>query len=395
MKYNFDIVNDRSGTDSEKWDVAPGELPMWVADMDFVCAPEIIEAVRARLDHGIFGYSYIPSEWNRAYVDWWSSRHDFVMDPDWLIFSTGVIPSISSMVRKLTTPAEKVLITTPVYNIFFNCILNQGRVPVESPLLVRNGQYAFDLDDIESKLSDPQVSLMLLCNPQNPSGTIWSFEDLKHIGELCKKYGVTVISDEIHCDVCDPGFKYVPFASVSETCRDISITCLSFTKAFNMAGLHSSAVSVPNPFLRHKVWRALNTDEVAEPNSFAVTAAVAAFTRGGEWLNEMNGYVSGNKKIFTESLASAFPEIHPVMGHATYLYWIDVSTVTDGRSADELQRFIREKTGLYIQQGSVYGKGGETFLRINLACPRSLVLDGFDRLERGINEYKNTKKTVQ
>ena len=388
MKYNFDEVIDRRKAYSDKWDVSPGELPMWVADMDFRCAPEVSKALSERLNEGTFGYSYVPKEWNEAYVNWWKDRHGLSMEPDELIFSTGVIPSISSIVRKITTPAEKVLITTPVYNIFFNCILNQGRVPVESPLSVKDGAYAFDFDDIERKLSDPQVSLMLLCNPQNPSGTIWSKEDLAKLGDLCSKYGVTVLSDEIHCDICDPGFEYVPFASASDTCKEISITCLSFTKAFSLSGLQSSAVYVHNRFLRHKVWRGLNTDECAEPNSFAITAAIAAFNKGQDWLNEMNAYVSENKRIFTEFLAESFPEITPVMGHATYLYWIDVSAIT--ADADALQSFIRKNTGLYIQKGSVYGLGGRSFLRINLACPRSILSDGMKRFKKGVKEYKES-----
>ncbi|MCR5278371.1 MAG: pyridoxal phosphate-dependent aminotransferase [Lachnospiraceae bacterium] len=392
MNYDFDTVTDRRSTWSEKWDIKEGELPMWVADMDFKCAPEIKEAMQERLDNGIFGYSYVPDEWASSYVNWWRDKHGFTMAKEWFIFSTGVIPSISSIVRKLTTPAEKVLITTPVYNIFYNCILNQGRVPVESPLVVKNGQYAFDFEDIEKKLSDPQVSLMLLCNPQNPSGTQWSRDDLKRIGDLCAGYGVTVLSDEIHCDICDAGFEYVPFASVSEVNRNISITCISFTKAFNMAGLQSSAVSVPNPLLRHKVWRALNTDEVAEPNSFAVTAAIAAFTRGSDWLTAMNAYVTENKRILSDMLSLEFPEIRPVMGHATYLYWIDVSAITGDKIADDLQAFIRKETGLYIQKGSVYGPGGENYLRINLACPRTILTDGIERLRTGLNRYKEVNK---
>lgn len=386
-KYDFDTVTDRRGTFSEKWDVEANELPMWVADMDFKTAPEIIEALEERVSHGIFGYTYVPDEWNRAYVDWWKEHHGFTMDPDWLIFTTGVIPAISTTVRKITTPAEKVLIQTPVYNIFYNCILNNGRVPVESKLLIKDGHYEMDFEDLEKKLSDPQVTLMLLCNPQNPSGTIWDKETLSKLGELCKKCGVTVLSDEIHCDITDPGFEYVPFASVSDTCRDISITCISATKCFNMAGLHSAAVSVPNKFLRHKIWRSLNTDEVAEPNAFAVQATIAAFTKGEPWLKELREYIYGNKKLVDEFIAKNLPETKAVMGHATYLYWLDVRKIAE--NSDRLADFIRKETGLYISKGSSYGPGGEEFLRINLACPRAVVEDGLERLKKGIDAYKN------
>ncbi len=388
-KYDFDVINDRRSSFSEKWEVADNELPMWVADMDFKTAPEIIEALSKRAEHGIFGYTYVPEEWNRAYVNWWKEYHSFEMDPDWLIFTTGVIPAISTTVRKITSPAEKVLIQTPVYNIFYNCILNNGRVPVECPLILKNGSYEMDFENLEKKLSDPQVSLMLLCNPQNPSGTIWDKETLKRVGELCKKYGVTVLSDEIHCDITDPGFEYTPFASVSDTCRDISITCISATKAFNMAGLHSAAVMIPDPLLRHKIWRALNTDEVAEPNAFAMQGTIAAFTKGRDWLNALREYLYENKKEIDSFIQKELPELSAVQGHATYLYWLDVRSLTD--NSDALADFIRNRTGLYISKGSSYGPGGEGFLRINYACPRSVLRDGLSRLKAGVEAYRAEK----
>ena len=219
------------------------------------------------------------------------------MEKNWLMFCTGVIPAISSTVRKLTTPAEKIVIQTPVYNIFYNCILNNGRNVLENRLIYNNGQYSIDFDDLEKKLSDPQTTLMILCNPHNPVGRIWNKEELSKIGELCKTYGVTVISDEIHCDITDPGVKYTPFASVSDICRDISVTCITPTKAFNLAGLQTSAICIPNDNLRHRVNRAINTDEVAEPNAFAIDAAVSAFSDGQQWLDELKAYLFENKKI--------------------------------------------------------------------------------------------------
>ena len=255
MKWDFDRLVDRRNTGSLKWDVAEGELPMWVADMDFQTAPCVRDAIRARAEHGVFGYSIVPEEWYQAYIGWWRDRHGFTMEPEWLIFCTGVVPAISSMVRKLTTPAEKVLLMTPVYNIFFNSILNNGRQPLEGGLVYDGMSYRVDFEDLERKLADPQTTLMLLCNPHNPIGKIWDRETLARIGALCLKHHVVVISDEIHCDITAPGTEYVPFASVSEDCRDNSVTCIAPTKAFNIAGLQTAAVSIPNPVLRHKVWR--------------------------------------------------------------------------------------------------------------------------------------------
>ncbi|MBR4467699.1 MAG: aminotransferase class I/II-fold pyridoxal phosphate-dependent enzyme, partial [Clostridia bacterium] len=252
MKYDFDTVYDRRNTGSVKWDVKESELPMWVADMDFKAAPEILEAMEKRVQHGIFGYMDIPDEWYEAYVSWWENRHEFRMDKEGLIFCTGVIAALSSIVRKLTTPNENVLIQTPVYNIFVNSTVNNGCRVLESPLVYDPDavSYAVDFDDLEKKLADPQTSLMILCNPHNPVGKIWDRETLARVGELCEKHHVTVVSDEIHCDVATPGKGYIPFASVNETCRRISVTLLSPAKAFNLASLHSAAVYVSDPFLR-------------------------------------------------------------------------------------------------------------------------------------------------
>lgn len=378
MSYDFNTETDRRGTNSMKWDVGEGELPMWVADMDFPTAPEIQEAIRKRAAHGIFGYSVIPDEWYNAYIGWWEKRHQFRMEKDWLLFCTGVVPAISSMVRKLTTVGENILVQTPVYNIFFNSIVNNGRNVVESPLKYDGKAYWIDFDNLEQKLSDPQVSMMILCNPHNPVGRIWSREELERIGELCWKYHVTVISDEIHCDLTSPESSYIPFASVSEKCRNNSVTCIAPTKAFNLAGLQTAAVSVPEENLRHKVWRGLNTDEVAEPNSFAVEAAIAAFKEGEPWLNELRAYIQENKKFAEEFLQKELPQIKIVPSQATYLLWLDCREVTG--CASELAAYLRKHTGLYLLAGDQYGKSGQFFLRMNAACPRSRLEDGLKRL---------------
>lgn len=385
MTYDFDTPTERRNTNSLKWDVAEGELPMWVADMDFQTAPEIREAIMKRAEHGIFGYSVIPDAWYEAYIQWWKMRHGYTMERDWLIFCTGVVPAISSIVRKLTTPAEKVLIQTPVYNIFFNSILNNGRQVLESPLRYDGKEYRIDFADLEEKLSDPQTALMILCNPHNPTGKIWDRQTLEKIGALCSRHHVTVVSDEIHCDLTDPGESYVPFASVSETCRQISITCMAPTKAFNLAGLQTAAVSVPDEVLRHKVWRALNTDEAAEPNAFAVEAAVAAFTRGADWLDALRDYLYENKKLAAAYIEKEIPGVRAVASQATYLLWLDCSGLIGcGREA---AGFLRRETGLYLSEGSQYGGNGADFLRMNIACPRAVLKDGLERLKNGLAAY--------
>ncbi len=380
MKYDFDRIIDRRNTGSLKWDESrEGELPLWVADMDFETAPCVKESLQKRVEHGIFGYSIIPPEWADSYIYWWKKRHNFTINRDSLIFSTGVVPAISSCVRKLTSVAEKVLIQTPCYNIFFNSIVNNGRYVVESPLDFDGKEYKINFERLEMDLSDPQVSLMILCNPQNPTGNIWTREELARIGDLCKKYGVTVISDEIHCDITEPGFNYTPFASASKTCAQISVSCIAPTKCFNIAGINSAAVVVPNPHLRHKVWRALNTDEIAEPNAFAVAATVAAFTQGEDWLNQLNEYLFENRR-YAEAILSLIPEnkVTVVKGKATYLLWVRVF-----KNGDKFAEELRKKTGLFINGGAEYGKTGEEFVRINLACPRKILEEALSRFKTG------------
>lgn len=386
MNYDFDTKIDRRNSNSLKWDILENELPMWVADMDFLAAPEIREAICARAEHGVFGYNILPDAWYEAYQQWWQKYHGFQIEKNWLIFCTGVIPAISSAVRKLTTPGEKVLIQTPVYNIFFNSIINNGRRVLESPLRYDKGVYFIDFGQLEKDLADPQTAMMILCNPHNPVGKIWEKETLAKIGELCAKHHVIVFSDEIHCDLTAPGLEYTPFASVSETCGKISVTAIAPTKTFNLAGLQTAAVVVPDEVLRHKMWRALNTDEVAEPNSFAVDAAVAAFTKGRPWLEALREYLRENKEFVRQYIEKELSQLSVVSLDATYLLWIDCGKIT--RSASAFARFLREKTGLYLSDGKIYGGNGDQFVRMNIACPRELVKDGTERLKRGVNQYQ-------
>ena len=391
MGYDFDSKINRRESYSLKWDVKENELPMWVADMDFQTAPEIREAIQKRAEHGIFGYTILPDEWYQAYQDWWKRHHDFAMEKDWLIFCTGVVPAISSAVRKLTTPGENVLIQTPVYNIFFNSIVNNGRNVLESPLSYDGKEYSIDFDKLEKDLSNPQTTMMILCNPHNPVGKIWDKETLARIGELCARHHVIVLSDEIHCDLTAPGLEYIPFASVSDTCREISVTAIAPTKTFNLAGLQTAAVAVPNPVLRHKMWRALNTDEVAEPNAFAIDAAVAAFTKGRPWLEELRKYLQNNKQYVQEYLEKELPQLSVVSTDATYLLWLDCTGLTG--TSSEFTKFLRKTTGLYISAGSAYGREGDGFVRMNIACPMEVVRDGMERLKKGAKEYeKETQK---
>lgn len=387
IKYDFDTTINRRKTDSIKWDVKEEELPMWVADMDFQTAPEILSAIQDRAKRGIFGYCFIPPMWQDAIIKWWKERHELEIKKEWLIFCTGVLPAISSAVRKFTTIGENIVVQTPVYNMFFNSIVNNGRHILESPLKYQDGIYEMDFEDLEQKLSDPQTTMMILCNPHNPVGKIWDKEILERIGELCWKYHVVVLSDEIHCDLTDPCESYVPFASVSEKCRQNSISCIAPTKTFNLAGLQTAAVIVPNENLFHKMNRALNTDEVAEPNAFAVDAATVAFTKGGIWLDQLREYIKQNKECAKKFLEDELPQLKLVPSKATYLLWIDCRKL--GGQLKELPDIIRKTSGLYLSGGNQYGADGYNFLRMNIACPRSILNDGLERLKKGILAYES------
>ena len=300
------------------------------------------------------------------------------------MFCTGVIPALSSIVRKLTTPAENLVVMTPVYNHFFSSILNNGRNVLESKLKYENGEFDIDFKDLEEKLSNPQTTMMILCNPHNPIGKIWNKATLEKIGNMCCENHVIVVSDEIHCDIVEPEKEYIPFASISEKCKNNSITCVSPTKTFNIAGLQTAAILVPDEGLRNRVNRAINTDEVAEPNVFAAIAPVVAYNEGGEWLDELNKYLWENRKFAENFIKENIKGVFPIKAEATYLMWVDCTSVST--NSKELCDFIREKTGLFVTSGDVY-RNADGFMRVNIACPRSVLEDGLNRLKTGIEQY--------
>lgn len=389
-KFDFDKLTERRGTASLKWDGENCELPMWVADMDFECAPSIREAVIKRAEHGLYGYNIVPEEWAEAYAGFWKRRHGWQMKKECLTFTTGIVPAVSSLVKRLSNVGDSVALLTPVYDIFFHSIENAGRHTLEVPLAYSDGQYSIDFNDLEEKLSRPLTTLFILCNPHNPCGNVWTKEELKRIALMCKAHGVTVISDEIHCSITDIGVEYTPFASVCREAAEISVTGISASKAFNIAGMQSAAIYAENEALRNKAVRGVNSDEVAEPNCFAVAATVAALTQGDEWLDAARQYLDENKAYVRQFVAQNIPSVKCVKQKCTYLIWMDCSLVTS--DSDELEEFIRNKTGLMLSSGAQYRGNGKYFLRLNTACPRARLIDGLERLKRGIEEYIELKK---
>lgn len=385
MKYNFDKIIDRKATDSIKWEVSDNELPMWVADMDFDVAPAIKEALLDKINEGVYGYSATLPDYFKAYMRWWKDRHDVDTKLEWYVFSTGVVSTLSSVVKKLTTPAENVLIQGPVYNCFYSSILNAGRNVLSNDLIYENGEYHIDFIDLEEKLANKQTTMMILCNPHNPCGNLWTKEEIKRIGELCIKHHVVLVSDEIHCDVTDPGYSYNSALGVNEILDNL-IVCLAPSKMFNIAGLHGSCVVVPNENLRHKVWRGINTDEVGEPNCFVQQAHIAAYTKCDDWADSCNEYIYHNKLYFMDFVKNNLPKLHVVPSHATYLLWVDISKYN--MKSTEFCDNLRKNTGLFVNPGIHYGERGDDFFRINLATTLDNVKDACRRLKSFLDNYE-------
>lgn len=385
MKYNLDKKVDRRNTGSVKWNVSENELPMWVADMDFESAKDIKDIMMKIAEHGVYGYADLDPEFFNAYIYWWKERYQTVLEKDWFVYSTGVIAALSSIVRKLTTAGENVLLQLPVYNCFFTSIENNGRKIVSNDLVYQDGSYFIDFNDLEEKLKDKQTSMMILCNPHNPVGHIFTKEELEKIRDLTQKYHVILVADEIHCDLLDPGYKYTPIMSIDGN-KDNIVMLASPSKSFNLAGLHGAVAVIENENLRHKVWRGINTDEVGEANIFVQQAHIMAYTKSGDWLDEVREYIYQNKQYFINFIKENIPHLHVVDSHATYLLWVDISYYD--KDSTHFVEDLRKQTGLFVTEGVHYGKNGEGFLRINMATQKENVKDACNRLLKYINQIK-------
>ncbi|MBE6499706.1 MAG: pyridoxal phosphate-dependent aminotransferase [Methanobrevibacter thaueri] len=380
-KFDFESVVDRHNTNSLKWDLFDDDLPMWVADMDFKVSPAIQKAIIKRANHPVYGYTIVPDELFDAYINWWSSRYDFKMSRENMLYSIGVMPSISSMIRCLTDEGDNILIQSPVYHVFFHVIEDNNRNVLENELVFDDEKYSIDFDDLDVKLSKSRM--MILCNPQNPVGKIWSSEDLSRIGELCRKHDVILISDEIHCDLTDPGVKYNPFEISSD--YDKVITCLSPSKSFNIAGYQSSIVHVKNNALLNMIKSQMFVDNSSSCNVFATTAVVAAYRDSQDWLDELREVLYENKQIVKDFLNQELSVIRLIECDATYLLWLDCRALNV--SSKELSNFLRENQGLFLSVGSDFGECGDGFLRMNIACPEKLLRDGLVKLKEGVDAF--------
>ncbi len=388
MKYDFDELIPRRGTNSYKWDSAADAdvLPLWVADMDFRTAPCIIEALRRRVEHGIFGYTRVPDAYYEAVIDWFGRRHGWRIDRKWIIYTSGVVPALSAIIKALTDSGDRVLVQTPVYNCFFSSIRNNGCELVASPLIRDGNTYRMDFDDLERKAADPRTKLLLLCNPHNPVGRVWTREELLRIGDICLRNGVRVVSDEIHCELTQPGHEYTPFASLSEAFQANTITCLSPSKAFNIAGLQIANIVSSDEEVRRRIDRAININEVCDVNPFGVEALIAAYGRGADWLEALNAYLNENYRCLCGYFAEQLPQLSVTKLEGTYLVWVDCRALR--LSSAELAERLLERQKLWLNEGTMYGTEGEGFLRINIACPRSRLMEALERLKAGVAECR-------
>lgn len=378
MKYDFDKTIDRRATNSYKWDSAPeGVLPMWVADMDFRTAPAIIDALQKRVAHGIFGYTRVPDAYYDAVTSWFSRRHGWDIDREWIIYTSGVVPAVSAVIKAMTVSGDKVIVQTPVYNCFFSSIRNNGCEIVSNPLRRTADTYEMDFDALERCAADPRAKVMLLCNPHNPAGRVWTPDELTRLGNICLRNGVTVVADEIHCELVYQGFKYTPFASLSDAFLHRSVTCLSPSKAFNIAGLQIANIVAFDNDLRSRIDKAININEVCDVNPFGVAATIAAYNEGEEWLNQLVDYLHGNYEAMAEFCRRELPEFPITRLEGTYLVWMDCSSL--GMPSDALEHALLDDARLWLNAGTMYGAEGEGYMRWNIACPRSVMLDGLNR----------------
>lgn len=378
MKYDFDKTIDRRATNSYKWDSAPeGVLPMWVADMDFRTAPAIIDSLQKRVAHGIFGYTRVPDAYYDAVTSWFSRRHGWDIDREWIIYTSGVVPAVSAVIKALTVPGDKVIVQTPVYNCFFSSIRNNGCEIVSNPLRRTADTYEMDFDALERCAADPRAKVMLLCNPHNPAGRVWTPDELTRLGNICLRNGVTVVADEIHCELVYQGFKYTPFASLSDAFLHRSVTCVSPSKAFNIAGLQIANIVAFDNDLRSRIDKAININEVCDVNPFGVAATIAAYNEGEEWLNQLVDYLHGNYEAMAEFCRRELPEFPITRLEGTYLVWMDCSSL--GMPSDALEHALLDDARLWFNAGTMYGAEGEGYMRWNIACPRSVMLDGLNR----------------
>lgn len=391
-KYNFDEIIPREGTNSVKYDFRKrmfgkeDVIPMWVADMDFRTPDFIMDAIRKRAEHEIMGYTIRPDSFYEAIINWNLRKHGWNIQKDWISFSPGVVPAVNMAVMAFSNPGDKIIIQPPVYHPFYHTITNHGRKILKNPLKLENGRFNMDFDDLRSKIDD-QTSMILLSSPHNPGGSVWHKKELEELGQICKENGITIISDEIHADLILYENRHTPLASISKDLADITVTTMAPSKTFNLAGLSTSYVIASNPDLLKKYNKALEKTHVWHGNIFGSVALQAAYSHGSDWLEQLLDYLEGNINLVDSFFKEHLPEVKVIIPEATYLVMLDFREL--GLSNEALRKLLIEKAGVGMNDGASFGKEGDGFQRMNVACPRAVVEKALSNIKKAIKSYKS------
>ncbi len=390
--YNFDEVVERKGTHSIKWDEIRAKgypedmIPMWVADMDFKTLPDIQEAIMKRAEHSIYGYTSISDSYYEAVMNWMKKRHQFTVEKDWIVTTPGVVTALKIAVLSYTKENDAIIINKPVYYPFDFSIENNGRKVIENPMIYKDGMYVMDYEDFEQKIIDHDVKMFILCNPYNPIGKVWTKEELKKIGDICKKHHVLVVADEIHQDFVYKGYSHIPFYNVDESYKDFSIICTAPSKTFNLAGLQTSNIIIANEKLRKKFVATKENSGVTNPNIFGLIACETAYTKGAKWVDELVEYLESNIDFMIDFFKEHMPQCKVIRPQGLYLVWVDFTALEMDHEA--LEKFMLEDAHLWLDEGYIFGTGGAGFERFNVACPRSILKTALERLAKSIKTLK-------
>lgn len=388
MTYDFDRAVDRHNTNSIKYDFAvefglPADvLPLWVADMDFPAPPAVQEALRKAVDHGIFGYSDVKDDYAEAVINWFRTRHNWEPKAEWLVKAPGVVYALATAVRAMTEPGDRVLVTPPVYYPFFSVVRNNGREIVESPLQYENGKYTIDFEDFEKKIEENNVKMFILCSPHNPIGRVWTLDELRRIGDICRRHNVFVVADEIHCDFTHPGHPHTVFLNAVPEMAEQTIVCTAPSKSFNLAGLQASNIWIPGEQARSAFKQVMQANGYGQLNTMGLVACKAAYEGGAEWLDQCRDYMRENLNFVRAYLAENIPQIRLVEPEGTYFAWLDCSGL--GLGKDELEDLVINKAHLWLDGGHIFGGNGEQFQRVVLACTRDTLKQALDRLKAAV-----------
>jgi cystathionine beta-lyase len=397
MIYNFDQEIDRRGTHSAKWGVIKQDgrftpledapqfregkrlLPMWVADMDFQAPQPVIDALTERAQHGIFGYGWPGASYRQAVVDWMARRHGWPVQPEWIVPTPGVVPALNMLVHTFVAPGQRVIVQPPVYYPFYTAIANNGAELARNPLLLANGRYSMDFAGLAALARDPDAVMLILSSPHNPVGRVWTPDELRRLGEICLEHDVLVVADEIHGDLLYPGRRFTPFATLGDAFAQNTIACTAPSKTFNLAGLATSNIIIPNPELRVRFERTLNSNGLHGVNTFGMVALEAAYAHGEQWLAQVMDYIAGNFQYLREYVAQHLPQIEVIEPEGTYLVWLDCRRLGLDKAA--LERLMLDEARVFLDEGYIFGPEGEGFERINIACPRSILAEALERIK--------------